>query len=197
MEALIHMDGAILMFLQEAVRNAVLDPIMKLITTLGNAGILWIILTILLLIPEKTRKIGWMSACALLFSLLINNILLKNLVARVRPYNAIEVLIPIIKKPSEFSFPSGHTGSSFASACVLYRKLPKKYGVPILILAILISFSRLYVGVHYPTDVLAGAATGIICSYLGEWLVNQIQKKKSMDRKRSVHRKAFDGIFKL
>ena len=85
METLIHMDGAILMFLQESVRNAVLDPIMKVITTLGNAGILWIVLTIFLLIPKKTRKIGWMSACALLFSLLINNILLKNLVARVRP----------------------------------------------------------------------------------------------------------------
>lgn len=179
METLIHMDGAILMFLQEVVRNVVLDPIMKLITTLGNAGILWIILTILLLIPKRTRKIGWMSACALLFSLLINNILLKNLVARVRPYNAIEGLVPIIKKPSEFSFPSGHAGSSFACACVLYRKLPKKFGIPILILAILISFSRLYVGVHYPTDVLAGAVTGIICSYLGEWVVNLIQKRRS------------------
>ena len=178
METLIHMDGAILMFLQESVRNAVLDPIMKVITTLGNAGILWIVLTIFLLIPQKTRKIGWMSACALLFSLLINNILLKNLVARVRPYNAIEGLIPIIKKPSEFSFPSGHAGSSLASACVLYRKLPKKFGIPILVFAILISFSRLYVGVHYPTDVLAGAITGIICSYLGEWLVNQIERRR-------------------
>lgn len=178
METLIHMDGAILMFLQESVRNVVLDPIMKVITTLGNAGILWIVLTILLLIPKKTRKIGWMSACALLFSLLINNILLKNLVARVRPYNAIEGLIPIIKKPSEFSFPSGHAGSSLASACVLYRRLPKKFGIPILVLAILISFSRLYVGVHYPTDVLAGAITGIVCSYLGEWLINLIEKRR-------------------
>ena len=178
METLIHIDGAILMFLQEVVRNAILDPIMKVITTLGNAGILWIILTICLLIPRKTRKIGWMSACALLFSLLINNILLKNLVARVRPYNAIEGLIPIVKKPSEFSFPSGHAGSSFASACVLYRKLPKKFGIPILVLAILISFSRLYVGVHYPTDVLAGAISGIICSYLGEGLINLIEKHR-------------------
>ena len=168
METLIHIDGAILMFLQEVVRNAILDPIMKVITTLGNAGILWIILTICLLIPRKTRKIGWMSACALLFSLLINNILLKNLVARVRPYNAIEGLIPIVKKPSEFSFPSGHAGSSFASACVLYRKLPKKFGIPILV----------YVGVHYPTDVLAGAITGIICSYLGEGLINLIEKHR-------------------
>lgn len=178
METLLHMDDAILMFLQEAVRNVILDPVMKIITSLGNAGIFWILLTVFLLIPRKTRKIGWMSACALLFSLLINNIFLKNLVARVRPYNAIEGLIPIIKKPSEFSFPSGHAGSSFASACVLYRKLPKKFGVPLLVLAILIAFSRLYVGVHYPTDVLAGAVTGIVCSYLGEWLVSLIEKRR-------------------
>lgn len=176
METLIHMDGAILMFLQEVVRNSILDPVMKVITTLGNAGVFWIVLTLLLLIPKKTRKIGWMSACALIFSLLVNNIFLKNLVARVRPYNAIEGLVPIIKKPSEFSFPSGHAGSSFASACVLYRKLPKKSGVLLLILAVLISFSRLYVGVHYPTDVLAGAFTGAICSYLGEGLVNLIER---------------------
>lgn len=178
METLIHMDGAILMFLQEVMRNPILNPIMKVITTLGNAGIFWIILTILLLIPRKTRKIGCMSACALIFSLLINNIFLKNLVARVRPYNAIEGLLPLIRKPTEFSFPSGHAGSSFASAGVLYRKLPKKFGVPLLVLAILISFSRLYVGVHYPSDVLAGAATGIICSCLGEWLVNLAGKRR-------------------
>lgn len=179
METLINFDGGILLFLQDVVRNPILNPIMKVITTLGNAGIFWIILTVLLLLFKKTRKIGWMSACALLFSLLINNIFLKNLVARVRPYNAIEGLIPLIRKPTEFSFPSGHAGSSFASAAVLYRKLPRRFGLPLLILAILISFSRLYVGVHYPSDVLAGAVTGVICSYLGEWLVNFMGKKRA------------------
>ncbi len=186
MESLLHMDGQILLFLQEAVRNPILDPVMKVVTTLGNAGILWIVLTLLLLIFPKTRRIGWMSACALLFSLLINNILLKNLVARTRPYYVVEGLIPLIKKPAEFSFPSGHAGSSFASACVLYRRLPKKFGVPILILAILISFSRLYVGVHYPSDVLAGALTGLLCSWLGEWIVSFVEKR-SLSKKESVN----------
>ena len=95
-----------------------------------------------------------------------------------RPYNAMATLIPIIRKPSEFSFPSGHAGSSFASAFVLYRKLPKKYGIWAIILAALISFSRLYVGVHYPTDVLAGILVGMGCSYLGEWVVLQIEKRR-------------------
>lgn len=186
MEGLLHMDGEILLFLQEAVRNPILDPVMKVITTLGNAGILWIVLTVLLLIFPKTRRIGWMSACALLFSLLINNILLKNLVARTRPYYVVEGLIPLIKKPTEFSFPSGHAGSSFASACVLYRRLPKKFGVPILILAVLISFSRLYVGVHYPSDVLAGALTGWICSRLGEWIAGLVERR-SLSKKERVN----------
>lgn len=178
MEALLNLDGGILLFLQDAVRNPVLNPIMTVITSLGNAGIIWILLTAALLIPKKTRKIGCMSACALLVSLLFNNILLKNLVARVRPYNAIEALIPIISKPSEYSFPSGHAGSSFASAWVLYRKLPKKYGIWAAILAALISFSRLYVGVHYPSDVLAGILVGIGCSYVGEWVVLQLEKRR-------------------
>ncbi|MCM1134937.1 MAG: phosphatase PAP2 family protein [Clostridium sp.] len=177
LETLLNMDGGILLFFQETLRNPALDPVMKFITTLGNSGIIWILLTAALLIPKRTRKIGYMSACALLASLLINNIWLKNWVARVRPYNAIAGLVPIIKKPSEFSFPSGHAGSSFASACVLYRKLPKKYGVFLLILAILISFSRLYVGVHYPSDVLAGALTGTVCSYIGEWAILLAERK--------------------
>ncbi|NBJ93812.1 phosphatase PAP2 family protein [Parablautia muri] len=179
METLLNLDGNILIWIQEFLRNPILDPFFKVITTLGNAGIFWIIATILLLIPEKTRKVGMMSAFALLGSLLVNNILLKNLVARTRPYYVVEGLIPLIKKPSEFSFPSGHAASSFASARVLYRNLPKKYGVWFLALAIFISFSRLYVGVHYPSDVLAGVVTGIICSYLGQWIVNHSCMKKN------------------
>lgn len=178
LETLLNLDGNILLFIQEAIRNPVLDPIMKVITTLGNAGILWIVLTVLLLIPKKTRKVGIISACALFASLLVNNILIKNLVARVRPYNAIEGLIPIVSKPSEFSFPSGHAASSFASASVYYRKLPKKYGVPAVVIAVVISLSRLYVGVHYPTDVLAGFISGVGCSYLGEWAVIFVENKR-------------------
>ena len=177
MEALLNLDGGILLFLQDAVRNPVLNPIMTVITSLGNAGIIWILLTAALLIPKKTRKIGCMSACALLASLLFNNILLKNLVARVRPYNAIEALIPIVSKPSEYSFPSGHAGSSFASAWVLYRRLPKRFGIPALVLAGLIGVSRLYVGVHYPTDVLAGLISGIGCGCIACVLVSACMRE--------------------
>lgn len=177
LETLLNLDGGFLLFLQDSVRNPILNSIMIFITSLGDGGIIWIAATIALLIPKKTRKVGIMSAVALLGSLLINNNLIKNIVQRPRPYVTFTDLQIIIPQPSEFSFPSGHTSSSFASAAVFYRHLPKKFGVPAVILAALIGFSRLYVGVHYPTDVLAGAVMGILLSYMAEYLVDFLAKK--------------------
>lgn len=176
LESILTLDGNILLFLQNFVRNPILDPIVIFITSLGDKGFIWIIGTILLLIPKKTRKIGWMSALALLGSLMLNNNLIKNLVARPRPFTVLSDLSILIPKPGEFSFPSGHTSSSFAAAAVFYRHLPKKIGIPALVLAGLIGFSRLYVGVHYPTDVLAGAVMGILLSYLAEIMINFLNR---------------------
>ena len=177
LETLLNLDGGFLLFLQESVRNPMLDSLMKFITALGNGGMIWIGATILLLIPKKTRKIGMMSAVALLGSLIINNNIIKNIVQRPRPFVTFTDLQIIIPTPSEYSFPSGHTSSSFAAAAVFYRHLPKKLGLPSVILAGLIGFSRLYVGVHYPTDVIAGVIMGILLSYLAEFLVNLLSNK--------------------
>lgn len=177
LETLLNLDGGFLLFLQDSVRNPILNSVMTLITSLGNGGILWIAATILLLIPKKTRKIGLMSAVALLGSLIINNQIIKNMVRRPRPFVTFPDLKILIPTPSEYSFPSGHTSSSFAAAAVFYRHLPKKAGVPAVVLAGLIGFSRLYVGVHYPTDVLAGIIMGILLGYLAEFLVNNLGKK--------------------
>ncbi|MDE6883079.1 MAG: phosphatase PAP2 family protein, partial [Lachnospiraceae bacterium] len=174
-DTLVGLDGGILLFLQENVRNPVMTPILRLITTLGNGGAVWIALTILLLCIPRTRKAGCMALAALLGTLLVNNMILKNLVARTRPYEVIEGLTYIVRKPVDYSFPSGHAGCSFAVACVMFRRLSGRYGVPALILAILIALSRLYVGVHYPSDVLSVYYTNlrahetsqaIVCSLL-------------------------------
>ena len=138
LEQLLHIDGQILLWIQEYLRFPALTSVMKDITNLGNAGIFWIVLSVILL--------------ALIGSLIVDNILLKNLVARTRPYEVVDGLKLLIEKQSDYSFPSGHTGSSFASAIVLWKELPKKYGVMALIAAVLIAYSRLYVGVHYPSD---------------------------------------------
>lgn len=175
-EWITSIDINILLFIQEYIRTSFLTPFVIFITSLGNAGIFWIVLSVLLLIPKKTRKIGCLGILGLLGSLLVNNLLLKNLVARIRPYDAFALLTPLVAKPIDYSFPSGHTGSSFAAACAMYRSLPKWAGISLLLLAVLIGLSRLYVGVHYPTDVFVGMITGVICGFLGEWLVKKIRR---------------------
>ena len=180
LEQLFHIDGQILLWIQEYLRFPALTSVMKDITNLGNAGILWILITIVLLLDKKTRNVGYMSALALIGSLIVDNILLKNLVARTRPYEVIDGLKLLIEKQSDYSFPSGHTGSSFASAIVLWKELPRKYGVMALIVAVLIAYSRLYVGVHYPSDVLAGVVIGTVLALVSVWLVKKIQGQKKL-----------------
>lgn len=158
---MLSVDGQILLFIQEHIRNAVCDVFFAGITHLGDAGIFWIVLTIVLLCFKQTRRAGIFSACALLGSLIVNNILLKNIFGRVRPYEVVTGLQCIVAPAVDASFPSGHTGASFASAVSMYDQLPKKYVMLLMILAALIAFSRLYVGIHYPTDVLGGLVTGI------------------------------------
>ncbi len=171
-----NMDSSMLLFIQEYVRIPFLTPAVTFITSLGNAGMIWIIISLLLLLSKKTRKAGCMSILALLISLLVNNLLLKNLVKRIRPYDYISGLVPLVPKPSDYSFPSGHTGSSFASAWVLYHNLPPGAGIPLLVLAVLIGLSRLYVGVHYPSDVFTGLLTGVCSGYLAERIMQKIKQ---------------------
>lgn len=180
LEWLLHLDGQILLWIQEYLRLDFLTPIWIVITKLGDAGAVWIVLTVILLMNRKTRTVGCMSALALLSALFVDNIILKNLVARIRPYEVVDGLKLLIEKQGDFSFPSGHTGSSFAAAVVYFTELPKKYGVPLLILAILIGCSRLYVGVHYPSDVLAGAVIGTVLALLARRIVHTIASRKNI-----------------
>ncbi|WP_251206350.1 phosphatase PAP2 family protein [Acetatifactor aquisgranensis] len=163
MDWIINLDAGILLFIQETIRNPVLTPLFAAVTVLGNAAVVWILISLGMSASRKTRKTALMCAVALLVSLLINNMVLKNIVGRIRPYEAIAGLVPLIGKPRDYSFPSGHTASSFAAAWVLFRRLPRRFGIPALMLAGLIGISRLYLGVHYPTDVLFGVISGIGC----------------------------------
>lgn len=178
MEWLLRLDGDLLLFIQENIRNPVLTPIVRAVTALGNGGWIWILLAGVMLFLPRTRKAGGMTAAALAGTLLLNNILLKNLVARPRPYEVIEGLTYLIARPGEYSFPSGHACSSFAAAGVMFLRLPRRYGVPALILALLISLSRLYVGVHYPSDVLFGMMDGILISMAAVAVVERVGRRR-------------------
>ena len=166
---MVAMEADILLWIQNNIRNDVLTPIFKFITTLGNAGVIWIVLSVGLLIPKKTRRVGALALVSLVFSALIDNVILKNVVARTRPYDVIEGLTSLVGAQKDYSFPSGHTGSAFAAAVVMFLGLPKKCGIPILVLACLMGLSRLYVGVHYPSDVLGGALIGTGIALFTYW----------------------------
>lgn len=163
---LIDWEGPVLLWIQEHMRNDFLTPVFTFLTHLGDHGYFWIALTILFLLLKKTRKVGGLMTCSLLLNTLVNNVLLKNLVARTRPYEVVDGLHRIIEAQSDYSFPSGHTGSAFAAAVVVFLMGPRKIGVPVLVFAFVIAFSRLYVGVHFPTDVLGGAVIGAVIAYL-------------------------------
>lgn len=158
-------EGRFLLFLQEHVRNPVLDKIMQFITSLGDAGLIAIAACIVLLCIREYRRAGATASLSLLMDFLIINLVLKNLFARIRPYEVFEGLTLITRMPSDYSFPSGHTGACFAVASAMFLCLPKKAGIPALAIAALIGFSRLYVGVHYPTDVLGGMLVGCLTGW--------------------------------
>ncbi|MCI8416472.1 MAG: phosphatase PAP2 family protein [Lachnospiraceae bacterium] len=172
-----------LLFLQEQVRRPWLDQVMGGITRLGDGGILAIFTCLLLLRIPSLRQTGKLAALSLVMDFALVNVLLKNLVGRVRPYayGAVEGLLPIARLPVDTSFPSGHTGASFAVASVLFLCFPKRVGVPAMALAALIGFSRLYVGVHYPTDVLAGMTVGIATGCLAVWLGRRREKSPGQE----------------
>ena len=157
-------------------RTPIGDVVVPLITRLGDAGIIWIILTVLLLIIPKTRKTGVIMMAALLVDVLLCNVLIKNLVARTRPFDVNTAVQLLVAKPQDYSFPSGHTAASFASA--LYLAGEKKMWKAALVLAVLIALSRLYLYVHYPTDIIGGVIFGSLSGYLGYKIVEWIQKKK-------------------
>lgn len=164
-----NLDGEILLQIQQHLRTDMLTPFMKIVTFLGNGGWFWILCAVVLLAVPKTRKTGYAAVLSLIFGVIVTNLLLKNIVARPRPFAEIEALIPLIAKPTDFSFPSGHTTASFAVALVMLRMLPKKIGIPAVVLAALVAFSRLYLGVHYPTDVLTGFVVALVGSSLAVW----------------------------
>lgn len=159
-------DGNLLMDIQHFVIHDGLTPVVKFITHLGDAGQIWIALILLMLCFKKTRRVGVIAATALIISFVVNNLMLKNLVGRIRPYDMFAGVQRLVGKPSDWSFPSGHSAASFVTAVVMFRELPRKYGVPALILAFLIALSRLYVGVHYPLDVFCGALSGTVIALL-------------------------------
>lgn len=162
-------DLGILDFIQAHLRSDAADSFFAFITGLGDHGIVWIVFAVVLLLIPKTRKLGWIVVLALLLEVVLTDCIIKPLVARPRPFTVQTDVSLLVSPPTSFSFPSGHTGSAFAVvSALLFAK--NKLWIPTSVLATLIAFSRLYLYVHYPSDVLVGLAIGFLCG----WIANRI-----------------------
>ena len=160
---MLDVEFSILDFIQNQFRTSFGDFVMPLISKLGNGGIIWLVLSGLLCVFPKYRKAGVTMLTVLALDVLLCNVMLKPLVGRMRPFTVNTGVELLINAPKDFSFPSGHTAASFAAAFALLF-VKNKLWIPSMILASLIAFSRLYLYVHYPTDVLAGILLGLIVS---------------------------------
>ena len=155
----------------QTLQTPILNEIMKAVTHLGDAGALWIILAAVLLAFPKTRKSGAIVAAALIVDLVLCNGILKNIFARTRPISLL------ITAPKDFSFPSGHTAASFTAVAALYFAGEKKLWKISCAVAVLIAFSRMYLYVHYPTDILGGIIVGIVSGLVGAYIIKRVQKR--------------------
>ena len=184
----VSFDLPILEWIQANLQFAFLDFIMPIITVFGDAGIFWMAWAAVLLLIPKYRKTGIGMFLALMMGLVVCNLTLKPLVGRMRPYdyqiNILgktweQILIGgklLVETPHDFSFPSGHTIASFEAAVVILLG-SKKMGIPAMILAVIIAFSRLYLYVHYPTDVIFSVFAGILFAFIGDALAAKVAPK--------------------
>ena len=210
----INIDTTIYQFI-EGFTTPALTGVMTTITHLGDTpGIVWFVLGIILLIPKKTRKLGILMFAGLAFSSLINNVMLKELLARPRPFIFAEkfpefwekvgyeypgCLIDLSEKQlagKSFSFPSGHTSTSIGAAFALLLGCRKKQlliGIPAFILSLAIGFSRIYVHIHYPTDVIGGAIVGIVAAVAIYFVFDLLVFKKAIPAlERKINKKIID-----
>ena len=156
-------DNYILNIIKRYVHNKYLDIIMPITTVMGNLGVIWILIAIILILDKQYRVVGNSIILTLIISTIVGEGIIKHIVRRIRPCNKLENINSIGLKPKSYSFPSGHTLSSFAAAEMLSIYFTQ-YKLVFMLIAFLIALSRLYLYVHYPTDVISGIIIGVICS---------------------------------
>ncbi|MGN0953609.1 phosphatase PAP2 family protein [Dialister sp.] len=173
-----NLQAAFLLYLQENLRTPLLTMIFKFMTSLGNTGFIWIFTSFFLLFKKKTRSIGICALVSILLSFLFTSLILKNIFQEARPFVSYPKIIPLDSHVSStsFAFPSGHTSDAFAAALLFYKHFPRPWSILSLTAAFLIAFSRLYLGVHYPMDILVGAAAGALSAFLAPRILRRLWK---------------------
>mgnify|MGYP002510875622 CR=1 FL=1 len=176
LDTLLQLDGQLLVAIQ-GMHMSWLDPVVSIYTKLGDAGILWIAMSVAFLLDRRTRKAGVLALCAMVLGLIVTNLTIKPLISRPRPWLDWPI-VPLVTEKDPNSFPSGHTCAAFAACLSWARTLTRKrLRVYVVALAVLMGLSRLYVGVHYPSDVLAGAVIGSLCAWV-VWRAYQVYEER-------------------
>lgn len=177
----------------QTLHTPLLNQIMIGASTLGNTGILWITLTLILLIIPKTRSVGKVLVLSLIIEIVLVNLVLKPMIHRQRPFDANPMVHLLIDPPQDYSFPSGHTGMAFtivSGLCLMHRK---DLGGVACVLATVIAFSRMYLYVHYPTDVLGGIIIGLLSGYAGFRLYQYIDSRMKHKNETDIDNAQEDG----
>lgn len=160
----------------QSLRSPFMDWLMAFLSDISHNGYLFIGIGVVLLFFRKTRKIGIETLLSIALAYILANLIIKNIVARPRPYMVFPDLVPLVPKPHDTSFPSGHTVIAFAASTAIFLNR-KKIGILALIFAAAVGFSRLYNQVHFPTDVLAGAVIGVVMAMLVHYFVYDAAEK--------------------
>ena len=159
----------------QSIHGPIQDAFFSFITHFGDAGLFWIIMTLLVLIFVKDKRVGLTAILALVIEASICNLLLKPLVARDRPFWIDPSVQMLVNPPSDYSFPSGHSGASFAAA-VAFVQYNRKWGIAAIVLAALIAISRMYLFIHFPTDVLTGILLGIVSGIVSGIIIRALYR---------------------
>ena len=180
MESLNQAEAGILLWIQENLRTEWLDHVMPYVSKINDSGILAILAVIVLVAWSRYRKVGLTALGSLGVEFIIVNLLLKPNVERTRPFIVLDQLQLLGSVPTDFSFPSGHTGSAFAVATVMLLCMPAKYGITAVVVSALIALSRMYNAAHYPTDVLTGMVIGILTGVIASCIYKKYSKKHDL-----------------
>ena len=183
LQTIFSIDKSIMLFMQENLRGAIINPIMIFFSTIGNSGAVWLILGAFLIFSKRNKKAGLYVILSVALCYVFNDLIIKPIVARPRPFLEIEALTVLVSKPGSYSFPSGHACAGFAASYVLTKFYGKK-GAAFYALAVAISISRPFVGVHYPSDILVGAIVGtigsiLLCRYVFPYFEDLIKRRKA------------------